>query len=363
MLEDLFKKLAQTPNKAGEELLKILESRRQQYEKYPEELVLIKVFKEFLQKHDESSKNQNVPLNQIQNLSSSEFARVAKIIYDDNVYRDMNDRFVNETSYIRRPVTSMVKKARGMYWEKFHYDQDKESTWRVALNVLPKKELLEKVDTFAQKYHCSWKYVNTVEEYNKRTDPIIIYFPQETEKDKDVIINEVSQFIKPYVRKDKYNIFGYQNMENGIFYAQLPTAKRLKNDLLNCFGSIAREEIASAQTFDELQDTAQKNTRPDTMQHYLVSRILSGKEFSGGNLAIHEWLIDTYKETDKSVCIHCQDGTELHKNDILVWKNEGNKRLWHRVYRCGYQQFTERSNYTNGTWQTVKKNLLTSAER
>ena len=79
MLENVFKKLADADNKSGQELLEILNKRRKEYEKYPEYLVLVRVFKEFLH-------NRNKTCNDDQyELSTQELDRICNEIYDDNI--------------------------------------------------------------------------------------------------------------------------------------------------------------------------------------------------------------------------------------------------------------------------------------
>ena len=355
MLEDLFEKLAKTPNVAGKELLEILRARRQQYEKYPEELVLMKVFKEFLLKHKTRSQNENVSLEEVRGLSLSEFAEISEIIYDNNVHREMMDI----TRHVGHLQASSARKFRSFYWEKFSYEQNGEITWRIALNVKPEEELLERIDKFAQEHHCFWKYVNTPREYNRRTDPVIIYFPKDEEKNKDALLREVSDFIKPYLRRDKYDIFGYENLNNGIFYAKLPTQKRIKNDLLKCFDDVSGANIGASKTRDELNEAVQQTVQKNTIQDYLVSRILSGEAFSGGALAIHEWMIDLYQEAGEKVCIRCFDGAEVHKNAQFVWKDKGGKRLWHRAYIDGYDKFVER----DGKFKLIQRGRVSSQGR
>ena len=395
MLEDVFDRLASTSNSAGKELLEILKKRRQRYEKYPEELVLINVFNELLQKRNKNVQNKHT-LEPVQSLLDREFNLLAQIIYEDNAYRQMQDCAVNKETfkdiwrdliaddkkyqekcqkmgenayrlspYIRRPATAKAKGLYDIYWERFHYEQGQETTWRVALNVLPEKKLLEKIDKLAQKYHCTWKYVNRVNEYNRRTDPIIVYFPKETEKNKESILNEISQIIKPYVRTDKYEIFGYQNKRNGIYYAEFPTPERLQKALARCVGEEYYKECATiSQTDDEFRENILKGLRPDTLQYFLASRILNGKGFSGGQLAIHEWLIDAYRTTQEKTHIHYRDGTAVHKCRECVWKTQGEKKkLWHRWYHNNFHHYTERLHYENGVWQSMKKNILTFKTR
>ncbi len=367
MIEDMFEELAKSTRNVGSELQEIIKERRSLYEKYPEELVLINVYKELIQRYVEGYSGDDF-INYSKggcSLSLDEFERVTQIIYDDNTCFCMQDKFVNKNPsipFILRPKTTEKEGYYGIYWEGFNYTQGQETTWRVALNVLPEEELLEYVDILAQKYHCSWKYVNQVDEYNKRTDPIIIYFPQKSEKDKNNILEDISQFIRPYVRKDQYDIFGYENKKNGIYYGQLPSAIRLKNDLLCCLDDSVRKNIADNITMEELRKIVQETVSPGSIQYFLADRILSKDEFSGGKLAIHEWLIKTYRETQKRTCIHCQDGSTIHKYHEVVFKRDSaNKMLWRRFYSGDFKRYSERVFNIQGS--CINRNLFTLNQR
>jgi len=399
MLEDVFEKIASTSNPAAQELLEILKQRRCEYEKYPETIVLTKVFKEFLHKRLKDYKDSNPTV-----LTSEDIRLIINIIYNDNTERNLNNRFetvptlkeyylsiyseekyqqfyqnsiqkmikkytgkdydiencpenikkivqqkyeqiLNQPqsdphTYILRPKTSNKNGGYETYWERFHYGENRETTWRVALNVMPEKDLLEKVDTLAQKYSCSWKYVNTLDGYNRRTDPIIIYFPKESDKKRDEILEELSEITKPYIRKDNYNIYGYQNYGNGIFHAEHTTLARLSNALYNCFYEKELEQIKNLTFFDEIKEFNQQSQNPDPIRQYVINTIATDpKNISGGKLSLLEWLTELNNVAHTPVLFNNKDGSTVQKfYDITFKRNKENNMIWHRTYTGGLLQ-------------------------
>lgn len=391
MLEDLL----DLPNEAGEELSQILKNRRDEYEKYPEKLVLIKVFKEFLHNHD----NRCADMSKPNELSVKEYEKIFDLIYKSNTYRNMSDCFINkrtqneywETLYSReeyekrvqlkkqnveqkiskflkekygvddwsecfskeeydrvvqknmsdifnhrssvilRPKSANKKGRYEFYWERFGYDYGKETAWRVALNVLPEQELLEKVDMFAQKHHCAWKYVNDAKFYDERVDPIIIYFPKEA--DKDNCLKEIKEIAKPYVRKDNYNVFGYEKLENGVFYAKHTTKQRLYQALLDCYDYQQRKCVSKLRTYDEVKEYNERNLSSDTLQYFLAMKLCKTDNISGGELAIFEWLNRVRQEAEKPLKFRNKDGSLVSKYfEITQKRNDKGNLLWRRTY-------------------------------
>lgn len=372
MLEDVFEKIASTPNPAGQELLEILQEKRPEYEKYPEPIVLRKVFKEYLKRHNRNSSNEY----NSEELTHTEINQVFYDIYNGNNYakEGMQDRFVNKstrqeywenaytkekydefcqqhqetaqnpTTFIVRPKTSKITGKYGNYWERFFYDKNKETAWRITLNVKPERQLLEQIDEFAQKYQCAWKYVNTVNDYNRRKDPIIIYLPKETLNDREKILKEIHEISTPYVRKDNYNIYGYQNYGNGVFHAEHTTQARLSNALFNCFDKDELEQIKKLTFFDEIKEFNQQSQNPDPIRQYVINTIATNPQtVSGGHLALLEWLTELNKVAHTSVLFHNKDGSTVQKhNDIVFKKDKDNQLLWHRVYQDNYRHIKER---------------------
>ena len=314
MLEDVFKKLADADNKSGQELLEILNKRRKEYEKYPEYLVLVRVFKEFLH-------NRNKACNDDQyELSTKELDRICNEIYDDNAFSKMNDCFASK---IVSPVPSENKKKFVSYWERFVYNEGKTTSWRIALNIMPEKELLEKVNEFAKKYQCNWKYVGGTYEYNNRKDPMIIYFHEETDNDKE-------------------KIFGYENIKDGMFYAEFTTIKRFSKALYNCFSKEDQAHLETITYFDEVDKFAKKAITNPAKLYIVNSLVYNHSRLSGGQLAILEWLTEANNVVEDAVVFHDKDGTSIHKKDIFVFKKMGEHTIWHRLYLNKYRRVKER---------------------
>jgi len=422
MIEDVLN----LPNQAGKELSQILKDRRGEYEKYPEKLVLVKVLKEFLYNHNSHCANMDKPnelsvgecerifeliynsntyrdmsdcfINKktqneywktlysedkyeqyLQSKHQKVEQKISKFLkekyniedwrkhltqqeYDIVVQKNMNNILNHTSPFILRPKTSNKVGNYEMYWERFHYDQGKETTWRVALNVLPEQELLEKIDAFARKYHCSWKYVNTTECYDKRTDPIIIYLPKETNKDKEKCLIEISQIASPYVRKDNYNVFGYENLGNGVFYGEYPTSEKLYQALLDCYDKEQQKSISKFDTYEEIKKYNESNLPHDTLQYFLAMKLCNPNKISGGELVILEWLNRVRQVAEKPAIFRNKDGSSVSKYFEITQKRDDKGRLlWRRTYNRSEYFITEKfDNFVEKIYPAGNKLQITS---
>lgn len=96
---------------------------------------------------------------------------------------------------------------------------------RYALNVKPGLGLFKKLDNWCLKYNALDYKIIDKEQYNKRTDPIIIYANKNNQKE---MIEELENMVHPYRRKDKYEMAGYENLGNGIYVADEVKKEKMK---------------------------------------------------------------------------------------------------------------------------------------
>lgn len=139
-------------------------------------------------------------------------------IYEDkeNVERD----YVGEWIYKRFPAHDEHSNGEGV------------DLVRYALNVKPGIGLFKKLDSLCLKYNALDYKIIDKEQYNKRTDPIIIYASKNNQKE---MLEELENMIRPYRRKDEYEMAGYENLGNGIYMADEvkgETMKQLKYAIL-----------------------------------------------------------------------------------------------------------------------------------
>lgn len=88
---------------------------------------------------------------------------------------------------------------------------------RYALNVKPGIGLFKKLDNLCLKYNAFDYKIADEKMYNWRVDPVIIYAQKSNQKE---MSEELERLIKPYRRKDEYDMPGYKNSENGIYTAE-----------------------------------------------------------------------------------------------------------------------------------------------
>lgn len=103
---------------------------------------------------------------------------------------------------------------------------------RYALNVKPGIGLFKKLDNLCLKYNAFDYKIADEKMYNWRVDPIIIYGQKSNQKE---MSEELERLIKPYRRKDEYDMPGYENSGNGIYTADEVTREQmqqLKYDVL-----------------------------------------------------------------------------------------------------------------------------------
>lgn len=132
-------------------------------------------------------------------------------IYEDkeNVERD----YVGEWIYKRFPAHDE------------HSKGEEVDLVRYALNVKPGIGLIKKLDDLCLKYNVLDYKIIDKEQYNKRTDPIIIYANKNNKKE---MLEELEKIIRPYRRKDEYEMAGYENLGNGIYIADEVKGEKMK---------------------------------------------------------------------------------------------------------------------------------------
>lgn len=87
---------------------------------------------------------------------------------------------------------------------------------RFVLNVDPNEQLLGHLDKFAEKYACQYKCAETSAIAYSRPDTIVIYTADERFNEQK---NELSQLIKPYVRKNGNEILDGEKVAEGLHTA------------------------------------------------------------------------------------------------------------------------------------------------
>ena len=153
----------------------------------------------------------------LQKPASSDFMyKVVNFTAQKMRYREMDDKtefflssVMNEL-YTKKENVEIDTQADWIY-KKFptinEYGMGKEmNVVRYALNVKPGMGLFKKLDDLCLKYDAfNYKIINK-EQYNQRTDPIIIYANKDNQKE---MLAELENIVSPYRRKDEYDMAGY----------------------------------------------------------------------------------------------------------------------------------------------------------
>ncbi len=96
------------------------------------------------------------------------------------------------------------------------YKEEKNKIVRFGLNVKPNIGLFKKLDDLCLKYDAFDYKIIDERLYNHRGDPIIIYAKKETQKEMQ---DELEEVVRPYRRRDEYDMVGYSNLGTGVFAA------------------------------------------------------------------------------------------------------------------------------------------------
>ena len=213
------------------------------------------------------------------------------------------------------PKTEGCSREFGSYWfykrfpdyEKVE-DRKTENVVRYALNVKPNVGLFKKLDNLCLKHKAYYYKVADEKSYDTRADGIIIYAEKSQQK---AMLADLAVLVAPYIRQDKYDMQGYQNLNNGIFIAdeiKKEQITQLKYSILdkterNIFEHPLADEFEQWEREDNITD----NMKTDKLKYNLY-RTLHNNEFdyafSNAQFQIYKMLTQAYNATKSTRIPH-----------------------------------------------------------
>ena len=158
------------------------------------------------------------------------------------------------------------------------YKEEKNKIVRFGLNVKPNIGLFKKLDDLCLKYDAFDYKIIDERLYNHRGDPIIIYAKKETQKEMQ---DELEKVVRPYRRRDEYDMVGYSNLGTGVFVAD----EVKKEDVLQLKYDILTEKEKNVFTHP-LEDEFEQDDR----EYDVIENIYSNGKKCPTKCALISWL-------------------------------------------------------------------------
>lgn len=204
-------------------------------------------------------------------------------------YREMNDKINGFSSVVLKELEVLPNKEGYdinhqdyWTWKQFPpFDKTMEFRHlgkkfvRYALNVKPNVGIFKKLDAVCDKNGALAYKVASQNGYNYRKDPIIIYGIAD---DKENMLSDLSAFVPLYKRGDVYDMLGYENLNNGVYFAE----EIRPENMLSLMNDIATPEEKGVYTqpleddfeqiereFDFEKNLKKQNTLRGTLLHLL----------------------------------------------------------------------------------------------
>lgn len=181
---------------------------------------------------------------------------------------------------------------------------------RFAINALPDKDLINKLDAFAKKYKVYYKTAVPTK-WHKRNDPVVIYCSQPQTA---AMTNELKMIVGPYIRKskpDRMNDLDGTLIADGLVSAKEPD----KNSLKALFDEIQaiNPEMAQALKNDIAEQSKYNPNNP----------------LSLGQMEAYRLMLNSYKNFIE------RDGFDDVRisNEKLEEINNSNNRSFKKAYR------------------------------
>ena len=158
------------------------------------------------------------------------------------------------------------------------YKEEKNKIVRFGLNVKPNIGLFKKLDDLCLKYDAFDYKIIDERLYNHRGDPIVIYAKKETQKEMQ---DELEKIVRPYRRRDEYDMVGYSNLGTGVFVAD----EVKKEDVLQLKYDILTEKEKNVFTHP-LEDEFEQDDR----EYDVIKNIYSNGKKCPTKCALINWL-------------------------------------------------------------------------
>lgn len=191
--------------------------------------------------------------------------------------------------------------------------KDRPDIVRYALNVKPNVGLFDKLDDLCLKYDAFDYKIIDEKIYNHRTDPVIIYAQKDRQKE---MFEELEKAIRPYRRKDRYDMAGYTNLENGIFVADEVKKEQMVQLKYNILTKDERDVF-----IHPTENKSEQSAREEAV-------ILSAVEHNSVKCALMSWILDN--ERDYALSSAQYQATKMivdaynktHENGLLKVKTD-----------------------------------------
>jgi len=167
----------------------------------------------------------------------------------------------------------------GWIYKKFpaYREYKKTDLVRYALNVKPGVGLFRKLDNLCLEYNALAYKIIEKEQYNRRTDPIIIYANKKNQKE---MLAALESMVRPYRRKDEYEMTGYENMGNGIYMADEVKAEKMKQ---------LKYDVLTKEEADVFIHPVQDEFEQDDREFDVLKQIVNDKNHPA-KAAIFSWI-------------------------------------------------------------------------
>ena len=170
---------------------------------------------------------------------------------------------------------------------------------RYTLNVKPNVGFFKKLDKLCLKNDI-YEYKTPADDraYDSRTDPIVIYGPQSTQKQ---MLEDLSAMVKPYLRKDRFDILGYTEYSPGVFTAKEVNKEMMLNLMEKMIDTEDVKKYRELSNYDKAQFLHDYNNKHFSdkgmvLFNRLIKRIVPHKPpFSLAEMHVHTVMAEAYR--------------------------------------------------------------------